>query len=103
MNPIGKSTPNATKNHLRQRYVLDVFIIMKNSAIRNTAVSALAICKARSCCISPRKDMNNDHSAMGRVSSSALVHVRGGVFPGNAVHATSAIDPPTSKHANPSK
>src|SRR5271165_396446 len=103
MNSIGKSTPNATKNHLRQRYVLDVFIIMKNSTTMNAAVSALAICNERSGCMSPRKDMNSDQSAMGSVRSSARLQVRGGVFPGNAVHAASAIGPPTGKHRNPGK
>jgi hypothetical protein len=51
----------------------------------------------------PRNDMNNDQSAMGNVSSSARLQVRGGVLPGNAVHAASAIDPPTGKHRNPGK
>src|SRR5208283_958726 len=103
MNSMGKSTPSATKNHLRQRYVLDVFIIMKNSAIMNAAVSALAICKECSGCMIPRKDMNSDHRAMGNVSSSALLKVLGGVFPANAVHAASAINPPSREHGHPGK
>src|SRR5208337_3105883 len=103
MNPIGKSTPNATKNHLLQRYVLEVFIIMKNSTTMNAAVNPLAICNERLGCMSPRRDMNNDHSAMGNVSRSARPQFRGGVLPGNAVHAASAIDPPTRQHGNPSK
>src|SRR5208283_3909419 len=103
MNSMGKSTPSATKNHLRQRYVLDVFIIMKNSAIMNAAVSALAICKECSGCMIPRKAMNNDQSAMGSVSSSALLKVLGGVFPANPAHTASAINPPSREHGNPGK
>src|SRR5208337_3802565 len=53
--------------------------------------------------MNPRMDMNNDHSTMGNVSSSALLQFRGGVLPANAVHAASAIDPPSREHGNSSK